>query len=213
MSNFRPVDRDTSSFLLPPSVDDWLPKDHLARFVIEIVERLDLSALTLSYRGAGSAAAYHPSMLLSLLIYYATGTYGSRRIEQTSYDSVAFRYIAANTHPDHDTLCAFRKRFLSGSARPSSTTTCSRPSRSCTRSTRPGDVVAESGAGISCRAEDADAIAAAILEVRKLSHQERKAMGRRGLEWITVNRDYAVLAKRFLAGVLDAPVLAGREAR
>ena len=108
MSNFRPVDRDTS-FLLPPSVDDWLPKDHLARFVIEIVEQLDLSALTLSYRGAGSAA-YHPSMLLSLLIYgYATGTYGSRRIEQVSYDSVAFRYIAANTHPDHDTLCAFRK--------------------------------------------------------------------------------------------------------
>ena len=109
--SFRPVDRDTS-FLLPPSVDDWLPKDHLARFVSEIVEQLDLSALTLSYRGAGSAA-YHPSMLLSLLIYgYATGTYGSRRIEQASYDSVAFRYIAANTHPDHDTLCAFRKRFL-----------------------------------------------------------------------------------------------------
>jgi transposase len=111
MSNFRPVDRDTS-FLLPPSVDEWLPKDHLARFVVEIVEQLDLSALTLSYRGAGSAA-YHPSMLLSLLIYgYATGTYGSRRIEQASYDSVAFRYIAANTHPDHDTLCAFRNRFL-----------------------------------------------------------------------------------------------------
>lgn len=78
ISNFRPVDRDTS-FLLPPSVDDWLPKDHLARFVIEIVEQLDLSALTFSYRVAGSAA-YHPSMLLSLLIYgYATGTYGSRR--------------------------------------------------------------------------------------------------------------------------------------
>ena len=73
---------------------------------------LDLSGLIGVYRGTGSAA-YHPTMLLTLLIYgYATGTYSSRRIEQATYDSLAFRYIAANTHPDHDTLCAFRKRFL-----------------------------------------------------------------------------------------------------
>ena len=111
MSHFRPCDRDTP-YLLPPSLDDWLPKDHLARFVADIVDRLDLSALIGRYRGAGSAA-YHPAMLLALLIYgYATGTYSSRRIEQATYDSLAFRYLAANTHPDHDTLCAFRKRFL-----------------------------------------------------------------------------------------------------
>ncbi len=111
MSHFRQCDRDTR-YLLPPSVDEWLPKDHLARFVVDIVDQLDLSALTRQYRGAGSAA-YHPSMLLALLIYgYATGTYSSRCIERASYDSLAVRYIAANTHPDHDTLCTFRKRFL-----------------------------------------------------------------------------------------------------
>ena len=111
MNHFRECDRDTA-FLLPPSVDEWLPEDDLARFVVDIVDQLDLSGLTRQYRGAGSAA-YHPSMLVALLLYgYATGTYASRRIEQASYESLAFRYIAANTHPDHDTLCTFRKRFL-----------------------------------------------------------------------------------------------------
>lgn len=111
MAHFRCADRATP-YLLPPSVDEWLPKDHLARFVVEIVEQLDLSAMTRSYRGAGSEA-YHPEVLLALLIYgYATGTYSSRRIEQATHDSLAFRFIAANTHPDHDTLCSFRKRFL-----------------------------------------------------------------------------------------------------
>jgi transposase len=112
MSNFRAVDRGTA-YLLPPSVDEWLPADHLARFVVEIVEQLDFSALTLQYRGSGSEA-YHPQMLAAVLLYgYATGTHSSRKLEQACYDSVAFRYIAANTHPDHDTLCAFRRRFLS----------------------------------------------------------------------------------------------------
>jgi transposase len=111
MSNFRAVDRGTA-YLLPPSVDEWLPADHLARFVVEILEQLDFSGLTLQYRGSGSEA-YHPQMLAALLLYgYATGTYSSRKIEQACYDSIAFRYIAANTHPDHDTLCAFRRRFL-----------------------------------------------------------------------------------------------------
>lgn len=111
MSNFRAVDRGTG-YLLPPSVDEWLPADHLARFVVEIVEQLDLTRLSGQYRGSGSQA-YHPGMLVALLIYgYAMGTYSSRRIEQACYDSIAFRYIAANTHPDHDTLCAFRRRFL-----------------------------------------------------------------------------------------------------
>ena len=111
MTNFRPIDRATP-FLLPPSVEDWLPKDHLARFVVDIVDQLDLSELTRQYRGTGSAA-YHPAVMLGLLIYgYATGVYASRRIEAATHESIAFRYIAANEQPDHDSLCTFRKRFL-----------------------------------------------------------------------------------------------------
>ena len=111
MANFRPIDRATA-FLLPPSVEDWLPKDHLARFVVDIVDQLDLSELTRQYRGSGSAA-YHPAVMLGLLIYgYATGVYSSRRIEVATHESIAFRYIAANEQPDHDSLCVFRKRFL-----------------------------------------------------------------------------------------------------
>ena len=111
MSNFRPVDRETG-FLLPPSVDEWLPERHLARFVVEVIEGLDLNAMSKSYRGAGSAS-YHPSLLLGLLVYgYATGVFSSRKLERASYDSVAFRFIAANDHPDHDTIATFRRRFL-----------------------------------------------------------------------------------------------------
>lgn len=111
MSNFRPINRDTG-FLLPPSVDEWLPQRHLARFVVEVVDRLDLSALEKAYRGSGSAS-YHPAMLLSLLVYgYATGVFSSRALERATYDSVAVRFIAGNEHPDHDTIAAFRKRFL-----------------------------------------------------------------------------------------------------
>src|SRR3982750_875672 len=111
MSNFRPIDRDTG-FLLPPSVDEWLPERHLARFVVEVIEGLDLSAMSQSYRGTGSAS-YHPKLLLGILAYgYATGVVSSRKLEQATYDSVAFRCIAANDHPDHDTIAAFRRRFL-----------------------------------------------------------------------------------------------------
>jgi transposase len=111
MSNFRQVDRLTG-FLLPPSVDEWLPERHLARFVVEVIERLDLSAMVKAYRGSGSAS-YHPSVLLGLLVYgYATGVFSSRKLERATYDSVAFRFIAANDHPDHDTIAAFRRRFL-----------------------------------------------------------------------------------------------------
>ena len=111
MTRFVTVNRDTA-YLLPPSVDDWLPKDHLARFVVDIVDQLDLSELTRKYRGTGSDA-YHPSVMLGLFIYgYATGVFSSRRIEAATYESVAFRYIAANEQPDHDSLCTFRKRFL-----------------------------------------------------------------------------------------------------
>ena len=111
MSNFRQVDRETG-YLLPPSVDDWLPERHLARFVVEVIEQLDLSPFVKAYRGSGSAA-HHPSVLLGLLIYgYATGVYSSRKLERATYDSVAFRFIAANDHPDHDTIATFRRRFL-----------------------------------------------------------------------------------------------------
>lgn len=107
---FHPINRDTD-YLLPPSVQEWLPEAHLARYVVDVVEGLDLSALVRAYAGCGSEA-YHPATLLSLLIYgYATGTFSSRKIERASYDSLAFRYIACNRHPDHDTLATFRKRF------------------------------------------------------------------------------------------------------
>lgn len=108
---FVSVDRDTA-YLLPPSVQEWLPGNHLARFVVEIVERLDLGQLTTAYRGRGSDA-FHPAMMVALLFYgYATGVVSSRKLERETYESVAFRYVAANRHPDHDTIANFRKRFL-----------------------------------------------------------------------------------------------------
>ena len=111
MRRFVQVNRETD-YLLPPSVDEWLPSNHLARFVVDVIDQLDLSKLTGAYAGRGSAA-HHPSVLLGLLVYgYATGVFSSRKIERATYDSVAFRYIAANTHPDHDTLVKFRKQFL-----------------------------------------------------------------------------------------------------
>lgn len=111
MSNFRLIDRQTS-FLLPPSVDDWLPEKHLARFVVELVDNLDVSAMSGAYRGSGSAS-YHPRLLLGILVYgYATGVFSSRKLERATYASVAFRFIAANDHPDHDTIATFRRRFL-----------------------------------------------------------------------------------------------------
>src|SRR5712691_9933342 len=111
LNNFRPIDRDTG-FLLPPSVDEWLPEKHLARFVVEVIDGLDLRAMSGSYRGSGSAS-YHPVLLLGILVYgYATGVFSSRKLERATYDSVALRFIAANEHPDHDTIATFRRRFL-----------------------------------------------------------------------------------------------------
>lgn len=107
---FHAIDRDTD-FLLPPSVQEWLPEAHLARYVVDVVEQLDLSAIERAYACKGSDA-YHPATLLALLIYgYATGTFSSRKIERATYDSLAFRFFACNRHPDHDTLANFRKRF------------------------------------------------------------------------------------------------------
>jgi transposase len=111
MSNFRPTNRETD-FLMPPSVTDWLAERHLARFIVEVMEGLDLRAMSGSYRGSGSAS-YHPTILLGILVYgYATGVFSSRKLERATYDSVAFRFVAGNEHPDHDTIASFRRRFL-----------------------------------------------------------------------------------------------------
>jgi transposase len=111
MSKFILTDRKTD-YLLPPSVDDWLTQDHLARFVVEVIDGLDLSNLTRQYAGCGSKA-HHPATLLAILVYgYSTGVFSSRKLEIATHDSVAFRYIAAGSHPDHDTLATFRRRFI-----------------------------------------------------------------------------------------------------
>jgi transposase len=110
-AEFILIDRDTPQ-LFPASVQDYLPEKHLARFVVEIVDQLDLKRLVGAYRGTGSAA-YHPAMLVSLLFYgYATGVFSSRKLAQATYDSIAFRFICASSHPDHRTIADFRKRFL-----------------------------------------------------------------------------------------------------
>jgi transposase len=108
---FQTINRDTA-YLLPPSLQDWLPEKHLARFVVDIVDRLDLKEFESCY-GGGGKQPYHPALLLGLLFYgYATGVFSSRKLEQATYDSVAFRFITGDTHPDHDTIATFRKRFL-----------------------------------------------------------------------------------------------------
>jgi transposase len=105
---FVNIDRGTPLFL-PPSLQDWVPADHLAHFVVDAVEAMDLRQVKVNIRGTGDAQ-YPPSMLVSLLIYcYATGIFGSRRIEQSTHDNVAVRFITADTHPDHDTICTFRR--------------------------------------------------------------------------------------------------------
>ncbi len=110
-SDFLTADRD-SLYLLPPSVQEWLPDNHLARFIVDIVGQLDLTPLRDAYAGRG-CKAYDPEMLLSLLFYgYATGTFSSRKLELATYESIAVRYITGNSHPDHDTIANFRKRFL-----------------------------------------------------------------------------------------------------
>ena len=111
-ANFRSIDRLTP-FIFPPSVEDWLPEGHLARFVVDIVSQLDLTRIEGAYSGRGERA-HHPQMLVALLFYgYATGVFSSRKLERSTYESVAFRYVACNEHPDHDTIAHFRKRFLS----------------------------------------------------------------------------------------------------
>lgn len=111
---FRPYSMD-QQFLLPPSLHDWLPEGHLALFVSDVVEHgLDLSALYRSYEGDGRGMPpYDPRLMVKLLVYgYCTGKTSSRKIERATYDEVAYRVLAADQHPDHDSIAAFRKRHL-----------------------------------------------------------------------------------------------------
>jgi len=102
-------------YLMAPSLQDWLPEDHLARFIGEVAETLDLALIYREYerKDGRGLAAYHPLMLTRLLLYgYAIGRTSSRRIEQATHDDVAFRYLAADQHPDHDTIAHFRRQHL-----------------------------------------------------------------------------------------------------
>lgn len=110
MSNqFITIERD-QPFVIP--VQEWLSEDHLARFVITVLSGMDISALEASYSGGGSAP-YPPRMMLALLFYgYATGIFTSRKLEQATYELIPVIYITGNTHPDHNSINTFRKRFL-----------------------------------------------------------------------------------------------------
>ena len=108
-------DAVNQSLLFPPSLHDWLPEGHLARFLVDVVSALDLSAVYASYeaKDGRGMSAYAPVMMVRVLLYgYATGVYSSRKLESKTYDDVAFRYLSADAHPDHDTLAEFRKRHL-----------------------------------------------------------------------------------------------------
>jgi transposase len=108
MSNFVPFNRD-QAFLLPPDLKAWLAEDDLAHFVVAAVERVPVGAFHVADR-AGGKAQYHPRLMLALLIYsYANGLFASRRIERASYRDIAVRFVAANLHPDHDTIAVFRR--------------------------------------------------------------------------------------------------------
>jgi transposase len=110
MREFIKAERE-QSFLLPPSIDDWLEENHMARFIVGIIDQLDLTAIYEDYGPRGSRPM-DPKVMLGLLFYaYSTGVFSSRKIERATYDSIAFRFIAGNLHPDHDTVNSFRNRF------------------------------------------------------------------------------------------------------
>jgi transposase len=107
-ARFVNIDRDTP-LLLPPDLREWVPENHLVHFVIDAVGLLDLGQARINHRGTGDAQ-YPPAMMLGLLIYsYATGTFSSRKIERLTHENVAVRYLCADTHPDHDSICEFRR--------------------------------------------------------------------------------------------------------
>jgi transposase len=108
MTTYVAFDRD-QAFLLPPDLKDWLPADDIAHFIVAAVERVRLGAFRTNPQ-AGGKPQYHPRLMLALLIYsYANGIFGSRRIERATYRDLGVRFVAANTHPDHDTVATFRR--------------------------------------------------------------------------------------------------------
>ena len=105
---FVNTDRKTP-FLFPPSVQDWVEENDLCRFIVECIEQLNLDSFSVNHKGTGSDQ-YNPAMMLALLVYcYSNGIFSSRKIEKATYNLIPVRYICANTHPDHDTICTFRK--------------------------------------------------------------------------------------------------------
>ena len=95
--------------LLPPDLREWVPEDDMVHFVIEAVSGMNLPGLKVNHRGSGSEQ-FPPKMMLQLLIYcYANSVFSSRRIERATYRDVAVRFLTADTHPDHDTICTFRR--------------------------------------------------------------------------------------------------------
>jgi transposase len=115
MKTYRPWTPD-QPYLLPPNPRDWLPEGHLAPFLLEVVESLDLSAIedAIQEKDPRGERPYHPRMMLALLLYgYCTGTFSSRKIERKTYEDVAFRYLAGGEHPDFSTICTFRRVHLS----------------------------------------------------------------------------------------------------
>ena len=112
--SFRADDLN-QSLLFPPSLHDWLPEHHLARFLADVVNAVDLEGIYASYsaKDGRGMSAYAPAMMVRVLLYgYATGVYSSRKIQAKTYDDVAFRFLSADEHPDHSTLAEFRKRHL-----------------------------------------------------------------------------------------------------
>lgn len=105
--------------LLPPDLRDWLEEGHLAYFILDVVETLDLSEIYASYDGSrGGRPGFDPRLLVGLLIYgYCVGVRSSRKIEKATYESVPFRVLAANQHPDHATIAEFRRRHLEALSR------------------------------------------------------------------------------------------------
>ncbi len=108
MANFIPFNRD-QAFLLPPDLRAWLPEDDLAHFVVAAAERVSVGTFEVPNR-TGGKPQYHPRLMLALLVYsYANGIFSSRRIERATYRDIAVRFVAANLHPDHDTIAVFRR--------------------------------------------------------------------------------------------------------
>lgn len=110
---FKPYEPD-KPLLLPPYMRKWLPTDHLALFISDVVDGLDLSEIADKYyRFHGGQPAYHPAMMLKLLFYgYCIGVRSSRQIEKKTYEDVAFRVSSCDSHPDHSRISDFRKRHL-----------------------------------------------------------------------------------------------------